>query len=496
MIELWPFTNFHDLNLDWIIRNIKRLDKEVEDWKLGLKEYVLELLSDHPEWIQNWMLDENSVKLVNLDAPLANMVSKYDKRIAINDMTESQDYSLQSVCYNNDTDRFLFSFAGDTLTGMLVVCDRNYNVLQRSTATIGHGNDLTYKEGFYYCTRTNGDVSKINANTLQVVDIIHLSSDEIVRFSASKTGFIYATPFDMYACDDMFENVTHLTAMPARPTGWVTYFEQGSTVVFDNNLLTIDWLEKAENPDYSAQLLRLYDESGNLKEESYTSMLTPTDEAEAVLTVDNIIYTYSYTDGYIHVRSNPLQGGESPEWQETIRYTSDSTLLEEVFESLPIYSGKQFTVVMGNEHPTLGGAGGLLETYKYIDGFGFEKFTSSYLSAERACHNNTWSEWRVNYQTDTYTIWYNNKPFSFILNGCWVNLTAPNDLSQAPAGEVTIGTIPTKFRPKYGDIVIKVQNSPDNRWIKIRTDGSVNIYNSSEVTGVMNWAVNGTYPNT
>lgn len=61
MFESWPFTNFHDLNLDWIIKTIKKLDKEVQEWKIGLKEYVLELLSDHPEWIQNWMLDDGSV---------------------------------------------------------------------------------------------------------------------------------------------------------------------------------------------------------------------------------------------------------------------------------------------------------------------------------------------------------------------------------------------------------------------------------------------------
>lgn len=61
MMELWPFTNFHDLNLDWIIKTIKRLDNDVQSWKIGLKEYVLELLSDHPEWIQDWMLDDGTV---------------------------------------------------------------------------------------------------------------------------------------------------------------------------------------------------------------------------------------------------------------------------------------------------------------------------------------------------------------------------------------------------------------------------------------------------
>lgn len=32
MFELWPFTNFHDLNLDWIIRTIKVYTKKVDDF--------------------------------------------------------------------------------------------------------------------------------------------------------------------------------------------------------------------------------------------------------------------------------------------------------------------------------------------------------------------------------------------------------------------------------------------------------------------------------
>lgn len=51
MMELWPFTNFHDMNLDWIIRTIKIYTKKVDDlFNTGLYDYVEEVLAAHPEW--------------------------------------------------------------------------------------------------------------------------------------------------------------------------------------------------------------------------------------------------------------------------------------------------------------------------------------------------------------------------------------------------------------------------------------------------------------
>ena len=38
MMELWPFTNFHDLNLDWIIRTVKVYTKKVDDFIADITE--------------------------------------------------------------------------------------------------------------------------------------------------------------------------------------------------------------------------------------------------------------------------------------------------------------------------------------------------------------------------------------------------------------------------------------------------------------------------
>lgn len=51
MLELFPFTNFHDLNLDWIIRTVKTYAKKVDDlYNFGLYDFVEKVLEAHPEW--------------------------------------------------------------------------------------------------------------------------------------------------------------------------------------------------------------------------------------------------------------------------------------------------------------------------------------------------------------------------------------------------------------------------------------------------------------
>lgn len=51
MFESWPFTNFHDMNLDWIIKTIKTYTKKVDDlYNFGLYDFVEKVLEAHPEW--------------------------------------------------------------------------------------------------------------------------------------------------------------------------------------------------------------------------------------------------------------------------------------------------------------------------------------------------------------------------------------------------------------------------------------------------------------
>ena len=44
VFENFPYTNFHDLNLDWILNKVKDLDKKVNE---DLDEIILQYVDEH-----------------------------------------------------------------------------------------------------------------------------------------------------------------------------------------------------------------------------------------------------------------------------------------------------------------------------------------------------------------------------------------------------------------------------------------------------------------
>lgn len=77
MFEIWPFSNFHDLNLDWIIKTIKEWDKKLDQFFNGggIKKFVDEVLTEHPEWTTTVM--DGSLELRKFTAALAMRTVNY-----------------------------------------------------------------------------------------------------------------------------------------------------------------------------------------------------------------------------------------------------------------------------------------------------------------------------------------------------------------------------------------------------------------------------------
>lgn len=56
LFEAIPYTNFHDLNLDWIISTIKKLEGDEEEQNTAIAE-IKERLTDAEKWIDSFTTD-------------------------------------------------------------------------------------------------------------------------------------------------------------------------------------------------------------------------------------------------------------------------------------------------------------------------------------------------------------------------------------------------------------------------------------------------------
>lgn len=54
--ERFPYVNFHDLNLDWILQTIKKLKEDEEAQNLSIEE-ILARLGPIEEWIEHYTPD-------------------------------------------------------------------------------------------------------------------------------------------------------------------------------------------------------------------------------------------------------------------------------------------------------------------------------------------------------------------------------------------------------------------------------------------------------
>lgn len=72
--ERFPYSNFHDLNLDWILQVIKKLQEDEETQNLSIEE-IRQRLAPIEDWIENYST-EYTRKLVDeyLYTAMAKMI--------------------------------------------------------------------------------------------------------------------------------------------------------------------------------------------------------------------------------------------------------------------------------------------------------------------------------------------------------------------------------------------------------------------------------------
>lgn len=46
LFEQFPYTNFHEINLDWLLKRVKEMETEFEDYKASITNIIKENLSE------------------------------------------------------------------------------------------------------------------------------------------------------------------------------------------------------------------------------------------------------------------------------------------------------------------------------------------------------------------------------------------------------------------------------------------------------------------
>ena len=170
LFEQFPYTNLHDINLDWLLRKVKSLTGEVE--KL---EKLIDGLADlDPEQIQELIaaiegLEDNSPRTINGNVIL--------------NMQAPTGYSLNGGCYIGGG-RVVVYYAHDQGAGAddigdLVCYDlTNYAQLWSYPIKGYHGNSITYYYGKLYIAACLATGSSALMDTVVVVDLSDPSTVE------------------------------------------------------------------------------------------------------------------------------------------------------------------------------------------------------------------------------------------------------------------------------------------------------------------------------
>lgn len=96
LFEQFPYTNFHELNLDWLLQKVKQLDSKVDSFEDDIKEAVNEWFEEHPE-IQ---IPDDSITIEKLvDYLKAAYYESGQVKYLIPCMTNSTDTSIRGTCF-------------------------------------------------------------------------------------------------------------------------------------------------------------------------------------------------------------------------------------------------------------------------------------------------------------------------------------------------------------------------------------------------------------
>lgn len=281
----FPYSNFHELNLDWIMRHLHDLEKEWADfevdWSKDVEEQVNKWLEEHPEattTVQDDSLTtakykDQSVTFEKLNNDALNdiydgkiiydvegvpieqhqMRASYGRQFVsrkpIAYYTNDANYVyIQSAVYIDTVDHFILGFCTkDSSFSMLVEVESDFLTIVRRTAgmSLGHVNDLTFNPNTnkIYCAVMSygayaNKLVEIDYTSLAITGAIAVADDTVYQVSydqKNKVYFIGTHTNGIY--DENFNLIKEFAKHDISAEVGEPIVDQGSTIINDTYIL-------------------------------------------------------------------------------------------------------------------------------------------------------------------------------------------------------------------------------------------------------------------
>lgn len=443
----FPYTNFHEINLDWLLKMMCDLELEWEDftvnWSEEVKNEVDKWLEEHPEAtttvldgsISTVKLADGAVTFDKVAASLLDDIYNKEKIYEIDNLTISKrllknsnytrafvsrklkfayindtSYGLQSAEYVDSLDHIILGFTDGLESGIckLVEVEKDFQTVIRVAEglSLGHVNDLAYNPAtnkLYAATMTTGvyanQIAIIDPETLTITGAIDVQMP-IYQLSYDRTNNVFyaGSNYSNYIFDADF-NIINTTNIANFDTLFnETTTGQGSCVYEGNYILL------REN-DNSVFLITHNYNTGVIEQvQEYTNILAG-DEAEAIVNIPNDgLYVIS-GQGYISAYKLKTKQIGSDEDMFNI-FASGNRIVNNSDLNDFVQPGKYFTLdgastdTLLNRPVELTSRGIVLLVFsqafnwltQVIIGTGNEK---SHMYTRQKSLTGTWSDWRA-----------------------------------------------------------------------------------------------------
>ena len=335
----FPYTNFHELNLAWVLKIVELLEKEWDDfkvdWDKDVQEQVFKWLDEHPEatttvldnaittsklqndCVTTDKLDDGCVTIDKMSHDLLDLIyndmhnykindevtlskqylknSSYDRtfinRVQRTQIVEDNTWGVQSCEYIDSLDHIILGFTKGDESGISILVEMTKDLSQviktSQGLSLGHCNDLAYNPDnnkLYVATMTTGvyarSIVEIDVNTLTITNVFNVNRP-IYQISYDRLNKVfYAGSNENIIFDANFE-ILHTSPLDTYDSiiGTSTT-AQGSTVLNGNYILL------KETDEHSYFITHNYITGITEQIQRYKNMMAG-DEAEALFYIPN-----------------------------------------------------------------------------------------------------------------------------------------------------------------------------------------------------------------